>query len=100
VRGSYEYCHYGQQGTADHGWGCAYRSCQTIISWFRLHGGGFSSTFTPFFQPRLNSTFSARREPLTTGRRPTNQVQASRSRPLNSSNAGEQMGSFSFESHA
>ena len=35
VRGSYEYHHYGQE-VSDHGWGCAYRSCQTIFSWYKL----------------------------------------------------------------
>ncbi|GKU93216.1 hypothetical protein SLEP1_g6824 [Rubroshorea leprosula] len=36
VQGSYEYYHYLQDGLDDSGWGCAYRSLQTIISWFRL----------------------------------------------------------------
>uniref|UniRef100_A0A803KQF1 Probable Ufm1-specific protease n=1 Tax=Chenopodium quinoa TaxID=63459 RepID=A0A803KQF1_CHEQI len=36
VQGSYEYHHYLQNGFDDSGWGCAYRSLQTIISWFRL----------------------------------------------------------------
>ncbi|XP_012470940.1 probable Ufm1-specific protease isoform X1 [Gossypium raimondii] len=36
VQGSYEYYHYLQDGFDDSGWGCAYRSLQTIISWFRL----------------------------------------------------------------
>jgi hypothetical protein len=36
VQGDYEYCHYLQDGTKDAGWGCAYRSCQTLCSWFRL----------------------------------------------------------------
>ncbi|KAI4342509.1 hypothetical protein MLD38_027131 [Melastoma candidum] len=36
VEGSYEYYHYLQDGFDDSGWGCAYRSLQTIISWFRL----------------------------------------------------------------
>ncbi|KAL7153576.1 hypothetical protein ABFS83_04G178600 [Erythranthe nasuta] len=35
VQGSYEYYHYLQDGYDDSGWGCAYRSLQTIISWFR-----------------------------------------------------------------
>lgn len=35
VQGSYEYHHYGQ-GARDAGWGCAYRSCQTIFSWYKL----------------------------------------------------------------
>ncbi|CAA6659621.1 unnamed protein product [Spirodela intermedia] len=36
IQGSYEYYHYLQNGFDDNGWGCAYRSLQTIISWFRL----------------------------------------------------------------
>ncbi|GAV62557.1 Peptidase_C78 domain-containing protein [Cephalotus follicularis] len=36
VQGPYEYHHYLQDGYDDSGWGCAYRSLQTIISWFRL----------------------------------------------------------------
>lgn len=36
VQGSYDYHHYLQDGIDDSGWGCAYRSLQTIISWFRL----------------------------------------------------------------
>lgn len=36
VQGSYDYHHYLQDGIDDSGWGCAYRSLQTIVSWFRL----------------------------------------------------------------
>ncbi|KAJ6824772.1 putative Ufm1-specific protease isoform X1 [Iris pallida] len=36
IDGSYEYYHYLHDGIDDNGWGCAYRSLQTIISWFRL----------------------------------------------------------------
>ncbi|KAJ7945771.1 Peptidase C78, ubiquitin fold modifier-specific peptidase 1/ 2 [Quillaja saponaria] len=36
VQGSYEYYHYLHDGFNDSGWGCAYRSLQTLISWFRL----------------------------------------------------------------
>lgn len=36
VQGSYEYYHYFHEGIDDSGWGCAYRSLQTIISWFKL----------------------------------------------------------------
>ncbi|XP_020573185.1 probable Ufm1-specific protease isoform X2 [Phalaenopsis equestris] len=36
VDGSYQYYHYLLDGMDDNGWGCAYRSLQTIISWFRL----------------------------------------------------------------
>ena len=35
VDGEYEYCHYMQDRFDDNGWGCAYRSLQTICSWFR-----------------------------------------------------------------
>ncbi|KAL3342764.1 hypothetical protein AABB24_026681 [Solanum stoloniferum] len=36
VQGSYQYYHYLHEGLDDSGWGCAYRSLQTIISWFKL----------------------------------------------------------------
>nr|XP_043607055.1 probable Ufm1-specific protease [Erigeron canadensis] len=36
VQGSYDYHHYLQDGFDDSGWGCAYRSLQTIVSWFRI----------------------------------------------------------------
>ncbi|CAJ2644479.1 unnamed protein product [Trifolium pratense] len=45
VQGSYEYHHYLQDGFNDSGWGCAYRSLQTIISWFRLQN--YSSIEVP-----------------------------------------------------
>ncbi|KAF3428350.1 hypothetical protein E2986_03151 [Frieseomelitta varia] len=38
VQGLYTYHHYMQDNFDDNGWGCAYRSLQTIISWFRLQG--------------------------------------------------------------
>ena len=38
IRGSYEYHHYMQGNFDDSGWGCAYRSLQTIVSWFKLNG--------------------------------------------------------------
>lgn len=38
VKGSYAYHHYMQDHMDDSGWGCAYRSLQTIVSWFRLQG--------------------------------------------------------------
>jgi len=34
----YGYYHYGQQGKNDSGWGCAYRSLQTLHSWFYFCG--------------------------------------------------------------
>jgi len=36
IDGSYEYYHYLHDGIDDNGWGCAYRSLQTIFSWYRL----------------------------------------------------------------
>lgn len=36
IDGHYEYYHYMQDKFNDNGWGCAYRSLQTIISWFKL----------------------------------------------------------------
>lgn len=33
VQGTYLYCHYQQDKCNDSGWGCAYRSLQTLISW-------------------------------------------------------------------
>ncbi|XP_033217655.1 ufm1-specific protease 2 [Belonocnema kinseyi] len=38
VYGCYSYHHYMQNGFDDNGWGCAYRSLQTIVSWYRLQG--------------------------------------------------------------
>ncbi|XP_017772097.1 PREDICTED: ufm1-specific protease 2 [Nicrophorus vespilloides] len=38
VKGDYEYYHYLQDGMDDDGWGCAYRSLQTLASWFKLQG--------------------------------------------------------------
>uniref|UniRef100_A0A0N4ZRZ2 Ufm1-specific protease n=1 Tax=Parastrongyloides trichosuri TaxID=131310 RepID=A0A0N4ZRZ2_PARTI len=38
VHGLYEYRHYMQDNFNDAGWGCAYRSFQTIWSWFALQG--------------------------------------------------------------
>lgn len=36
VHGYYTYHHYLQDSMDDKGWGCAYRSLQTIISWFKM----------------------------------------------------------------
>jgi hypothetical protein len=38
VKGKYEYFHYGQDGFNDKNWGCAYRSLQTLYSWFLMNG--------------------------------------------------------------
>lgn len=36
IQGNYLYCHYLQDKFNDSGWGCAYRSLQTILSWCEL----------------------------------------------------------------
>lgn len=38
VKGIYEYYHYRDQNFQDNGWGCAYRSLQTLYSWLRIQG--------------------------------------------------------------
>ncbi|XP_053681078.1 ufm1-specific protease 2 [Anopheles nili] len=38
VDGVYTYHHYMQDEFDDKGWGCAYRSLQTLVSWFNLQG--------------------------------------------------------------
>lgn len=38
VHGKYSYHHYMQDKMNDDGWGCAYRSLQTLCSWFRFQG--------------------------------------------------------------
>lgn len=38
VYGTYSYHHYMQDRVDDSGWGCAYRSLQTICSWFKHQG--------------------------------------------------------------
>lgn len=35
IGGTYTYHHYLQDRAQDNGWGCAYRSLQTIVSWFK-----------------------------------------------------------------
>ena len=65
VAGSYEYYHYlqrtghGVEGTAkydDNGWGCAYRSLMSILSWYRLQGERAPHTFAHLRTP--SHTFS------------------------------------------
>jgi hypothetical protein len=38
VKGTFAYFHYMQDSMNDDGWGCAYRSLQTVWSWFLLQG--------------------------------------------------------------
>ncbi|XP_069688479.1 ufm1-specific protease 1 [Periplaneta americana] len=35
IKGSYQYYHYGCDGFIDKGWGCGYRTLQTICSWIK-----------------------------------------------------------------
>ena len=37
IKGDYLYYHYNQDNINDVGWGCAYRSLQTLFSWFTLN---------------------------------------------------------------
>ena len=37
ISGDYHYYHYNQDNFSDAGWGCAYRSLQTLLSWFKLN---------------------------------------------------------------
>lgn len=46
IDGTYTYHHYMQDGKNDSGWGCAYRSLQTIVSWF-MHQGYLSQYDNP-----------------------------------------------------
>jgi hypothetical protein len=45
VQGKYSYHHYMQDNFDDDKWGCAYRSLQTLCSWFRYQG--YSETRIP-----------------------------------------------------
>ncbi|XP_030404075.1 inactive Ufm1-specific protease 1 isoform X2 [Gopherus evgoodei] len=40
VSGSYLYYHYGCDGVDDRGWGCGYRTLQTLCSWLTGAGAG------------------------------------------------------------
>ncbi|KAH7940226.1 hypothetical protein HPB52_022546 [Rhipicephalus sanguineus] len=40
VRGKYAYYHYGCDGLDDRGWGCGYRTLQTICSWVLFQKAG------------------------------------------------------------
>jgi len=38
ARGLVDYAHYRQENYEDQGWGCAYRTLQTIVAWYWNHG--------------------------------------------------------------
>lgn len=52
VEGKYTYHHYLQDKVSDNGWGCAYRSLQTIISWLK-HQAYIYSPDVPIRAPKL-----------------------------------------------
>lgn len=45
-QGACRYCHYGEQGTDDRGWGCGYRTLQTLVEWNRRKGKDLPSVET------------------------------------------------------
>ncbi|XP_052871990.1 probable Ufm1-specific protease 1 [Anopheles cruzii] len=45
MRGNYHYYHYGCDGFQDMGWGCGYRTLQSICSWI-IQSGGSARTAT------------------------------------------------------
>eukprot|EP00092_Neocalanus_flemingeri_P024650 GFUD01026735.1.p1 GENE.GFUD01026735.1~~GFUD01026735.1.p1 ORF type:complete len:218 (-),score=60.16 GFUD01026735.1:93-746(-) len=47
VRGQYEYWHYVCDGVDDRGWGCGYRTLQTVISWIVNNKKGSSEEPVP-----------------------------------------------------
>lgn len=47
VRGEYQYWHYCCDATDDRGWGCGYRTLQTIISWLLHNTTRLSSKTVP-----------------------------------------------------
>lgn len=53
IKGTYTYHHYMQNRANDNGWGCAYRSLQTIISWFK-HQGYIYSPDVQLREPKSN----------------------------------------------
>uniref|UniRef100_A0A6G1SJC2 Ufm1-specific protease 2 n=1 Tax=Aceria tosichella TaxID=561515 RepID=A0A6G1SJC2_9ACAR len=48
LEGTYTYHHYLQDRIQDNGWGCAYRSLQTIISWYKHQ----AYIYSPDIEPR------------------------------------------------
>lgn len=47
VKGIYEYYHCKQDGYTDEGWGNAYRSLQTLVSWFLKNGFKKDGVYVP-----------------------------------------------------
>ncbi|CAJ1410883.1 unnamed protein product [Effrenium voratum] len=63
VRGLYEYNHYMQDSFDDNGWGCAYRSLQTCVSWYRLqHYSGEAVPSIPEIQRLLKRIDEAHKD--------------------------------------
>lgn len=61
INGTYTYHHYMQNRVNDNGWGCAYRSLQTIISWFK-HQGYIYSPDVELREPKDNGVGGRTRE--------------------------------------
>ncbi|CAM4719153.1 unnamed protein product [Caretta caretta] len=53
VSGSYLYYHYGCDGVDDRGWGCGYRTLQTLCSWLAAAGAGVGPGGSPRPVPSL-----------------------------------------------
>nr|CAD7263145.1 unnamed protein product [Timema shepardi] len=64
VKGLYSYHHYMQDGMDDDGWGCAYRSLQTIVSWFRRRLACQTSRALSILFSRVSECWSGCFEPL------------------------------------
>lgn len=50
---SYDYYHYRVDGFDDSGWGCAYRSLQTVLSWFEIVAPAHFSAPQTFSMPSV-----------------------------------------------
>ncbi|MBN3318057.1 UFSP1 protease, partial [Atractosteus spatula] len=61
IRGPCRYFHYGCDGHDDRGWGCGYRTLQTLSSWVCLNGaaGPGSSTAAPPSLPEIQRALVA-----------------------------------------
>ncbi|XP_024144468.1 inactive Ufm1-specific protease 1 [Oryzias melastigma] len=55
IRGDYVYFHYGCDGQDDRGWGCGYRTVQTMSSWICCNFGGAERKAVPSL-PEIQQT--------------------------------------------
>lgn len=72
IEGTYTYHHYMQNHFNDNGWGCAYRSLQTIISWFKHQGFIYSPDTRPY-EPKTDNLQSLRIDLCSESRVPTHE---------------------------